>query len=433
MVNVKTVTIAALAALLMSGLAGCSGRQEASGGPSGDNSSAAPPAMDTTPVKLKAGCVGACIDLDLFTKNIAEPLNKKYPFLTIELVSDKLEAWVSSGMVPDIIFSGILDVNVFKDNDMHYDLTPLIKKYKVDINQFDSASIDMVKKYGEKGEIYSLPYSYLFFSLFYNKDIFDRFGVPYPKDNMTWQEATDLARKLTRQTDGVQYRGLSVMAFPRLSLTMLREKYNEKAGKAVFTTDEWKEALEAYKNILTIPGNEKNAAAKEFFDKRDVAMFAGSPNFPEWERLHKEGNPLNWDMVSFPTFPGKKDQVDTPLTLMSITKQSQHKDQAFQAILLATSKETQMEFSKQAKVTILKDDAIKKAFGQDYATVKGKNTSAIWKNKNVPFNVSTPYDGPMNKELGAAADSVLKNGVDVNTALRTAEEKANAAIQTLKK
>ncbi|MCC2686331.1 MAG: hypothetical protein K0R75_3230, partial [Paenibacillaceae bacterium] len=41
----------------------------------------------------------------------------------------------------------------------------------------------------------------------------------------------------------------------------------------------------------------------------------------------------------------------------------------------------------------------------------------------------TLYDQIANKELGAAMNQVIDKKVDVNTALRQAEEKANQAIE----
>ncbi|KRG11740.1 hypothetical protein ACA29_15285 [Lederbergia galactosidilytica] len=46
--------------------------------------------------------------------------------------------------------------------------------------------------------------------MYYNKDIFDMVGEPYPEVGLTWPEAVELARKLTIERDGVQYRGLDI-------------------------------------------------------------------------------------------------------------------------------------------------------------------------------------------------------------------------------
>jgi multiple sugar transport system substrate-binding protein len=56
--------------------------------------------------------------------------------------------------------------------------------------------------------LYALPFSMNYGMTIYNKDIFDKFGIPYPKDMMTWNEMLDLGKKLTKLEQGVQYVGI---------------------------------------------------------------------------------------------------------------------------------------------------------------------------------------------------------------------------------
>ena len=54
------------------------------------------------------------------------------------------------------------------------------------------------------GVQYGFPLSLQINVLFYNKNLFDRFGVPYPQDAMTWDEFIDTAKRVTRSTDSPQ-------------------------------------------------------------------------------------------------------------------------------------------------------------------------------------------------------------------------------------
>jgi multiple sugar transport system substrate-binding protein len=45
-----------------------------------------------------------------------------------------------------------------------------------------------------------------------NKDIFNKFGVDYPQDEMAWSQTLDLAKKLTRTEGGIRYIGVSIGA-----------------------------------------------------------------------------------------------------------------------------------------------------------------------------------------------------------------------------
>lgn len=72
------------------------------------------------------------------------------------------------------------------------DLTPYIERDKIDMSQYngvDSMNFD--------GKQYGMPFQTSYYVLFYNKDIFDAAGVPYPSNDMTWKEFEELAAKLT--------------------------------------------------------------------------------------------------------------------------------------------------------------------------------------------------------------------------------------------
>lgn len=63
---------------------------------------------------------------------------------------------------------------------------------------------DLLDGFGEgikasyiNGVLYGLPYTKGGFYIFYNKDMFDAAGMPYPTDDWTWAEFEEIAKKLT--------------------------------------------------------------------------------------------------------------------------------------------------------------------------------------------------------------------------------------------
>lgn len=87
------------------------------------------------------------------------------------------------------------------------DLNPYVKQFNMDLNRIDPIVLDTVRKTSGDGKLLGIPISGNVVMMYYNKDIFDRFAVPYPKDGMTWDEVYDLARQLTRSDGAVKYRG----------------------------------------------------------------------------------------------------------------------------------------------------------------------------------------------------------------------------------
>ncbi|MCR5585852.1 MAG: sugar ABC transporter substrate-binding protein [Lachnospiraceae bacterium] len=82
-------------------------------------------------------------------------------------------------------------------------LDDYIKKDKVDLKKFAGATDQVVVD----GKLYELPFRNDFWVIFYNKDIFDRAGVAYPTNDMTWDQYDALARKVTDTTFGKQVYG----------------------------------------------------------------------------------------------------------------------------------------------------------------------------------------------------------------------------------
>lgn len=79
------------------------------------------------------------------------------------------------------------------DKDQLLPLDDFIKKDNLDLSVYKGAAEQL--KY--KDVMYSLPYRNDWFVLYYNKDIFDKAGVPYPSNDMTWDQYYALAAKMT--------------------------------------------------------------------------------------------------------------------------------------------------------------------------------------------------------------------------------------------
>jgi multiple sugar transport system substrate-binding protein len=392
------------------------------------------------PVSLTMLQFGSPLSDEEFKEMISDPVKAKYPNISVEIIrfgpGDTLETLITSGRTPDLIYSGILNVADALRVELPVDINPLIRKFNYNTSAIQPTAMDMVKKYSDEGKVYAMPLSLTFPVMIYNKDIFDLLGVSYPKDWMTWEETTELSKKVLAKNSGTQFKAFGTVAFQRLSLTMLLNRFDPKTEKATITSDKWKEGLETYRTIMTLPGNldKLNNAWARFSKDRTLAMYAGFNAEMNSLDQFRGVDAFNWDMTTFPTFDSSKKMVDTPLGIMMIsTKDTKKQDAAFQVITSIISPENQLAMSKMARPTVLKDAAIQKAFGQDIPTLKGKNIGFISEYKYQPVNRRSLFDKFINPELNKAADRVIGEGQDINTALRIAEEAANKAIEADKK
>ena len=138
---------------------------------------------------------------------------------------------------------------------MQYDLTELIKKYKVDLSKFEPGLLQTYSEVSGEGKLYGLPESINPHVMFYNKDLYDKFGVPYPKDGMTWNEAYEMSRRLTNFQDGIQFRGIGLFfrTIPTNNDASLPQ-IDAKTERAAVNTAQWKLQFDNLKRFYEIPG-----------------------------------------------------------------------------------------------------------------------------------------------------------------------------------
>ncbi len=133
-----------------------------------------------------------------------EAIEEKFPHITIEIYHapserENLQEMLAAQVHPDIISTyNAYRLPVYMESQLAYDLDPLIEKHEFDLNRIEPGLLSRIRSYAPNQELFMLPYEPDLLALYYNKDIFDLFGVEYPTDGMTWNEVLDLARQLTR-------------------------------------------------------------------------------------------------------------------------------------------------------------------------------------------------------------------------------------------
>jgi multiple sugar transport system substrate-binding protein len=437
-------------------LAGC-GSQSSGGasnstagngnGSTGDGTNTAAVAKAHDPVNLKVLIYADKMDQDEFNKVISGPVQKKYPYITLTYaLADKgkgslpeaIDKLVAAGDLPDIMLTYDLRIRDFNEKKLSTDLTPWIKSQKFDLSKLDPVDVDTVRAYGEEGQLLALPWSINFSATFYNKDIFDKFGVAYPKDGITWDQAIDLAKKVTRTEDGKEYKGLDPGLFKHVMSERSVQAFNPKTNKANLQTDEMKVVGDLFAQISKIPGNVPSDGAAygvkvgRFFDDQNWAMkpMRSSDVLGSLDKMAKAGQALNWDMASYPSF---KDRLGvgmkSDVTVALIAATSKHKDEAFDVISFLTGVEAQTAASENGRIPVLNDKKVQDAYGKALPYFNGKNIKAAFYNKQPMMTIPSAYDDIVIDKMGLnVTDAITAGTDDLNTILRKAEEDANKAI-----
>jgi len=415
----------------------CSGQGGSGPAPEGDSKGA------ETKQPFTMRIFGGGVPPEEFDERFRGVLKEKFPHITVEYYQNgkgtTIQELVASGQTPDLIRTDIPTLlSGYLDLDLGYDLTEYVNKYKYDLNRFNKVFIDEIVDAGRTGALYGLPVPpYFPHVLYYNKDLFDKFGVPYPKDGMTWDEVYELAKSLTRTEDGKVYRGFSSNPNAMLRDNPYSLPILDPAADQLADMETWKKLFDNFKRFYEIPNNtiEKTASAENVaFNKGNVAMMANQHNV--YLKIPPE---INWDIVSYPTMEGApKLTPQRGPAYWSISKTSAHKDEAFEMIMAMLSDEVQLADSKRGIPTTLDKPDIQAALGEGHPIYGSKNMKAISYYPPVPYTpkrkaelVDVPGATQQNL-MGQAFIEVATGKTDVNTALRQLDEKLKQEVELQK-
>lgn len=402
-------------------LAACAGKEGGAGEPLKEE----PP----KPVTIK---IAWSVPKEQYNKILEHPYVKQHlAHVTFEFMGagfTEVEQSIVAGTAPDIIQTNASQLRKYGEMGLMYDMNALLKQQQVNMNRFVAEELNAIREYSTKGELYGVPNAIpedpkavvTPFALVYNKDIFDQFATPYPKDNMTWDEVIDLARKMTRTDGGIAYKGLDIHNAPRYLPFAYGIFFTDHEGKVDIANPGWADVLRVYKRAYDeqdgylSPGS--GYLTESFLKTKNVAMYAGNAEILVVDADKYEGQ-VNWDLVTYPKFANRELVWPSNPGVYSVTQTSKHKEDALRVITAFLSEEVQKESWKMWK---------------NPTFLSNKNYKAIQAMKPLKY-IASPYDTIGNSELAKKLNDMVKKGTDINTTLRTWKEETEKLVEQEKR
>ncbi|RKN70557.1 ABC transporter substrate-binding protein [Paenibacillus ginsengarvi] len=364
---------------------------------------------------------------------------RKYPHFKINWIQNTKgnspSELIASGINIDMYYSTVDNLAQLMDLGVDPDLSDLIKKYNTNLNEFEPTIVDYMQRI-EPGKFVGIPFATQTLSLLYNKDIFDKFGIPYLSDGLTWDQLYTAARSLTRVDGGALYRGYAETWFPnqlalnQLSLPLIDSTTN----RAIFDTDSWKKFLNNYIRFYQVPGYEPTpeiltggAPATAFVRDQNIAITVrNNSDFPR----KSAGANLNWDAATYPVFSAAaSDAGPQPQVIFwTIPKNAKHREAAFLAATATASHDVQLKGSRNGLPSVLRDPGIREAFGADVPDLQGKNAKALIPKRYAAIIPPTRFNGIVTSAISDAYQKVVLGKTDLNSAFREAVEAADKQI-----
>ncbi len=147
-------------------------------------------------------------------KPLMERFQQENPGYTVEQLFppsgmswiEKFQAMIAAGEPPDLADTG-MDQYSFADRGVFRDLQPLIDRDGVDVSDEDPIAM---KSFYHRGKNLQFGFPHSMNSepiCWFNRDLFDAEGVPYPPQSWddaswTWEAYVDLAKRMTKDTNG---------------------------------------------------------------------------------------------------------------------------------------------------------------------------------------------------------------------------------------
>jgi len=266
------------------------------------------------------------------------------------------------------------------------------------------------------GKIYSLPLEINDYILFYNKTLFDDRGVPYPTEGMTYDEAFELAKKMTFFDGYKQIKGWTQHPDQYLLLNQKGLSFfsQTERDKVYITSQEWIELvnnLRRFYDKTQNPGNEWKDVTDFFYNstaataidnlERLLNFVSIKDNQIPQDFIETSGRepittvklniPSNWDITSIPVFEDNPEEIYMANALgMFITKQSQMKEKAFKVVNMFLREDVQKARAADGIKGVVKTEEIANAFGTNVPEYKDLNLKAVYWGENAVQPVRPP-------------------------------------------
>lgn len=295
---------------------------------------------------------GSKSEIDILTP-ILKDFETQNPDIKIEFMHipqnyfQKIHLLFASNTAPDVIFINNLYMPVYANAGVLEDLSGA----DFETDKFYKKSLEALSW---KGTLYAIPRDVSNLVIYYNKDLFDKKGIAYPKKDWTYGDFLNTAKKLTDVPDVF---GISFEEEPLFYLPYLMSE-----GGGIFDdidSAQTQKGLQNYadlrKKYHAAPKKSESASATmaQMFLQGKLAMhLSGRWLVPKYR---EEAN-FNWDIVQFPK-GSSGSIVPMDASGWSIAKTSKHKTEAFKLVKFLSSKESSVKFAKSGLIVPARKDS----------------------------------------------------------------------------
>jgi ABC-type glycerol-3-phosphate transport system substrate-binding protein len=283
----------------------------------------------------------------------------------------KVQTEFAAGMGADVVFC---EVNNFIDLYSKGILMPLddliAADPSIDIKDYYP---ELTKRFTRDGKLFVLGRDIAPFAcVFYNKDLFDQAGIPYPKDDWTVKDLVEIGQKLVRKEGGI------TTQFGFYCLTWVNWLYTfggglvdnfENPTKLTITSYKSRQGIQFYHDLMYKYGisptpNLDTTGAQLFMTGRLAMYQSGIWESPEFRTIQS----FDWDVVMFPGGPDGKKSFGSGGSGYAISKTCKNPAAAWRVVKALAGRKGQISMAK----TGLAQPAIRSLANSEYFAENGE-------------------------------------------------------------
>lgn len=191
----------------------------------------------------------------------------------------KVLTMIAGGTAPDVFFNQSIAYRNFVERDVLLDLTPYFQK---DLELSDFIPSEQRKMLVDD-KIYGVSSCTVVRKLYYNKELFDQAGLPYPPSDpakaLTWDEFVEVAKQMTIEENGkiVQYGAHGFETLHTIIAMIFSNEgqiVNENCTKATFSDPAVTEVLQSILDLREVHGASSAARTLEQIGMSAAQMLA---------------------------------------------------------------------------------------------------------------------------------------------------------------
>ncbi|RKY89233.1 hypothetical protein DRQ09_01715 [candidate division KSB1 bacterium] len=262
----------------------------------------------------------------------------------------KVQTMVAGGVAPDLIQIEGQNMGYWIQAKALLDITQWLKKDEKTFDIKDIYDISL-QAFTYKGKIYGLPFGIVPFVLFYNKDLFRKYNIPFPDETWTWEDIRKYGKILTNDFDGDGINdeiGIDMNIWSEGLYTFIYQNggriLNEQGTRIDMTDPRTVEAIKFVYDLIhkdRIVKSNFNMVKGVFnirFQNGSIGMIVPGGSF--WITEFREYKELDWDIAPLPAGPAGRATTIAPGG-WGISSQSKHPEEAYRLLKFIAGKKGQ--------------------------------------------------------------------------------------------